>query len=169
MLTHTAAQVSLLPATEETLRRIVRDEVPCIPGHAVAEGALPPPFVASRSLRFLESGCAPFWALPLHIVSTYECTIVGVCLFKGCPVAGSVEIGYAVAPSMRSRGFASLAVRQMLFRASQSGQAREVFALISPANIASSTVAARTGFRQDPALVDDGGEPAIRWQWRCVA
>lgn len=161
--------VVLVPLTEAQLRCIVDGDPVSVPGFVAADCALPPPHVALRSLRYLEAGCPPEWALPLHIVDAPRQTIVGGCTFKGLPVLGSVEIGYAIAPSCQRRGFASAAVQQMLVSAARSGIVGEVFALISNDNVASATVVARAGFSRGPTVLDANGESVVRWHWRCVA
>lgn len=154
------------PLSESQLRRIALRDPVSIPGYVVADGALPPPHVAQRSLQHLQAGCPPEWALPLYVVDAPGKTIVGGCTFKGLPVSGSVEIGYGIAPTCQGRGFASAAVRHLLLSAARSGLVREVFALISSDNVASATVVTRAGFTRGPTVLDSDGESVVRWHWQ---
>ena len=166
---HTPDSVVLTPLSEAQLRSIADGDSVSFPGFVVADGALPPPHVALRSLHHLEAGCPPEWALPLHIVDARRQTVVGGCTFKGLPISGSVEIGYGIAPSCQRRGFASAAVRQLLVSAARSGMVSEVFALISNDNVASASVVAQAGFSRGPTVLDAYGESVVRWHWQCVA
>lgn len=73
--------------------------------------------------------------------------VVGRCGFHGPPDArGMVEIGYAIAPEYRRRGYARAAVGQLLTYAAEHG-ARTVRASVSVKNIASLTVIRGNGFQ----------------------
>ena len=71
---------------------------------------------------------------------------VGGIGFKGQPEAGSVEIGYGLAPSARGHGFAAEAVAALLAVAADHGVSR-VIAETAPDNIASQRTLLRSGFR----------------------
>lgn len=159
--------VAFIPIPESCLRLIASGQRVALPGLVIADGALPPPHVATRSLSLLEAGCPPEWAIPLNIVDGSQRMVVGGFGFKGQPLSGVVEIGYAVAPSCHRRGFATAAVRHAQAVAFRSGTAREVLALVAPGNVASASVLARSGFTMGPEIIDAYGERVVRWHWAC--
>jgi RimJ/RimL family protein N-acetyltransferase len=73
-------------------------------------------------------------------------TNVGVGSFKGPPVAGMVEIAYAVLPEHQRRGYATEASRLMVAFAFQSPEVRVVRAHTLPDGVASQGVLAKSGF-----------------------
>lgn len=148
------------------LRRLGASEPVDLGGMAIPEGAMPPVHVALRALAQLEGGTPALWCTPFLILSESRDTVLGGCTFKGMPVDGSVEIGYAVAANSRGRGVATAAVGQLLQIAAQSGLVRVVVAHIVPGNVASSRVVARLGFSKGDSLVDPNGETVVRWTWR---
>jgi len=66
-----------------------------------------------------------------------------------------VEIGYAVDPVYRRRGYARAALLALLQRASNEPQVRTVRVTISPDNLASSQLAAQYGFIEVGQQWDD--------------
>jgi RimJ/RimL family protein N-acetyltransferase len=60
--------------------------------------------------------------------------------------SGMVEIGYAVDPACRRRGYAKAALEALLQRAAREPQVKVVRVTISPDNTASSTLACQYGF-----------------------
>jgi ribosomal-protein-alanine N-acetyltransferase len=161
--------VALIPIPESCLHLILQCQTVELPGLAVADGALPPAHVARRSLDLLESGCPPVWATPFNIVDLSRQMVVGGCGFKGEPVSGSIEIGYAVAPSCHRRGYAAAAVGLAQAIAARSGIVREIAALVAPDNVPSAMLLARSGFIMGPEIFDAYGERVVRWHWACVA
>ncbi|MDQ3039172.1 MAG: GNAT family N-acetyltransferase [Pseudomonadota bacterium] len=159
--------VVFIPIPEPCLQLIASGQRVVLPGLDIAEGALPPPHVAIRSLRLLEAGCPPEWAIPLNIVDGARQVVVGGVGFKGQPLSGVVEIGYAVAPSCHRRGFATAAVRHAQAIAARAGTVREVIALVAPGNLASAGVLARSSFTMGPEILDADGERVVRWHWAC--
>lgn len=135
----------------------------------VTEGALPPMRPVARALAQLELGTPAFWCVPFLIVCTARATVVGACGFKTRPVEGSVEISYGLAPAERGRGFATLAVTQLLRLAASSGLVREAVAHILPSNIASAHVATRLGFKPEGLVSDPDGEIVTRWVWEVAS
>ncbi|MDO9381132.1 MAG: GNAT family N-acetyltransferase [Nocardioidaceae bacterium] len=79
------------------------------------------------------------------IVRTADGRAVGGAGFKGRPQAGSVEIGYGLAPSARGHGYAAEAVRALLDLAREHGVAR-VVADTDRGNLASQRTLAAAGF-----------------------
>ena len=75
--------------------------------------------------------------------------VVGRAGFHGPPDAeGMVEVGYAVDPDFRRRGYATAALSTLLDRAAADPAVSVVRASISPGNLASERLAARYGFVQ---------------------
>lgn len=91
-------------------------------------------------------------------------TLVGMGGFKGEPNDdGSVEIGYAIAPSFQNQGLATRAVEDLKARAFADGRVRAILAHTLPVRTPSSRVLEKTGFamlaeRQDP-------EVGAVWLW----
>lgn len=82
-------------------------------------------------------------------VAEPEGTVVGHAGFHGPPdETGMVEIGYAVDPRFRRRGYAKAMVRALLAWANGEDAVRVVRAAISPANVASLATIAGFGFAQ---------------------
>jgi RimJ/RimL family protein N-acetyltransferase len=92
-------------------------------------------------------------------------TLVGLGGYKGPPSAeGNVEIGYAIAPAFRGRGFATSAARQLVGRALRDSRARAVDAhTLAQAN-ASTRVLEKLRFERI-GQVDDPDDGPI-WHWR---
>jgi ribosomal-protein-alanine N-acetyltransferase len=76
--------------------------------------------------------------------------IVGDAGFKGPPdTDGAVEIGYAILPDHRRRGYAVAAVRALLEHAAADPRVRVVRACIDPTNAASIAVVTSAGMLAD--------------------
>lgn len=69
--------------------------------------------------------------------------------------AGMVEIGYAVDPAYRRRGYARAALESLLARADREPRVRRVRVSIRPDNVASYRLAAQYGFRKVGEQWDD--------------
>ena len=135
----------------------------------------PPDFVALGQDPVAFAGdlglaCAPEWPAPVIrqrfaegprelpddprfgfwiVIEEAQRTIVGDVGFHGPPdAAGSVEVGYALAPGWRGRGYATEAVGRLCAWAQGEGGARAVTARIRPDNEASARVVARLGFER---------------------
>jgi len=81
---------------------------------------------------------------------------VGRAGYHGPPDAsGLVEIGYAVDPAYRRRGYARAALEALLRRAADEPLVRTVRVTISPDNVASSRLAAQYGFVEVGKQWDD--------------
>ncbi|GAA4528062.1 GNAT family N-acetyltransferase [Amycolatopsis samaneae] len=77
----------------------------------------------------------------------HQLLAVGTAGYHGPPdTSGMVEIGYAVDPSYRRRGYARAALESLLARAVKEPQVRTVRVTISPGNSASYRLAAQYGF-----------------------
>lgn len=127
--------------------------------------ALPPAFVAARSLQQIAQGKPAQWCHGFLVLRAADQHIVGACGFKHTPQDGRVEIGYGIAPGCRGQGAASAAVRQLLglaFAGGASG-AREVLAEVRPDNEASARVVQRLGFVALDTRVNEDGETVRQW------
>ncbi|HEX5594761.1 MAG TPA: GNAT family N-acetyltransferase [Micromonosporaceae bacterium] len=81
---------------------------------------------------------------------------VGRAGYHGPPdAAGMVEIGYAVDPAHRRRGYARAALKALLQRATDEPQVRTVRVTISPDNLASYELASQYGFIEVGQQWDD--------------
>jgi RimJ/RimL family protein N-acetyltransferase len=81
---------------------------------------------------------------------------VGRAGYHGPPdQSGMVEIGYAVDPAYRRRGYARAALEALLERAAQDPQVKTVRVTISPDNTASNALASQYGFVQVGEQWDD--------------
>lgn len=125
--------------------------------------ALPPAFVAMRSLAQLQAGQSALWCLGFCMVDDRDDRIVGSCGFKGAPVQGRVEIGYGVSPQARQQGHASRAVADLIAIAADSLQVRSVLAQVNPDNLASTRVVQRLGFTAWGRQLDHEGEMLVQW------
>ncbi len=81
---------------------------------------------------------------------------VGRAGYHGPPdPSGMVEIGYAVDPAYRRRGYARAALEALLQRAAREPQVRTVRVTISPDNVASYQLASQYGFIEVGEQWDD--------------
>jgi RimJ/RimL family protein N-acetyltransferase len=81
---------------------------------------------------------------------------VGRAGYHGPPdPSGMAEIGYAVDPAYRRRGYARAALEALLQRAAREPQVRTVRVTISPGNVASCRLAAQYGFTRVGEQWDD--------------
>ena len=81
---------------------------------------------------------------------------VGRAGYHGPPdPSGMVEIGYAVDPAYRRRGYARAALEALLQRAAREPQVRTVRVTISPDNVASYRLASQYGFTEVGEQWDD--------------
>ena len=133
---------------------------------AVVDGALPPAFVATRSLEQLNAGADPYWCSTFLIVRESDQAIVGACGFKNEPAGSCVEIGYGVAPACRKQGIATAAVSAMLRVAFGSSEIDAVLAQVNPDNTGSTRVVSTLGFGAHGTVIDEDGEPLVQWLMR---
>lgn len=81
---------------------------------------------------------------------------VGRAGFHGGPdAAGMVEVGYAIDPASRRRGYARAALGTLLERAAREPAVRTVRATVSPDNVASRTLVLQHGFVEVGEQWDD--------------
>ena len=159
----------LAPASQGELVMLAEDRVPRSVAARVEPGALPPPFVALRSLGHRAAGASWDWCGMFYIVDVETARIVGTCGFKSAPQEGQVEIGYGVAAGWRGRGVATAAVRQMLDTAQHLAPGVAVVAMVNPENLPSTAVVQRLGFRAVGECIDTDGERLVQWVHRAAA
>jgi RimJ/RimL family protein N-acetyltransferase len=91
--------------------------------------------------------------------------VVGRAGFHGPPDArGMVEVGYAVLPEHRRRGYARAALAVLLDRARREPDVRVVRLSIAPDNTASQAVARPFGFRVVGEQVDEVDGPEVVYE-----
>lgn len=97
-----------------------------------------------------------------HLFFDADGVLVGNGGWKGAPVDGAVELGYAVSPTRQGRGIATAVVNELVRRARIAG-VRTVLAHTLAEESASSTVLKRCGFIRVGELRDpvDG----LVWRW----
>lgn len=108
-----------------------------------------------RSRQCEQDPAAAAWVTGI-IWDEHRRLAVGRAGFHGPPDAtGTVEIGYAVDPAYRRRGYARAALAALLDRAAREPAVRTVRVSIRPDNVASYRLAARYGFREIGEQWDD--------------
>jgi len=132
----------------------------------MADGALPPAFVAQRSLTQLREGKEEYWCSTFYIVRDSDNCVIGGCGFKDVPSGGRIEIGYGVSPACRNQGVATHAVRELLRLAFATGDVSEVLAKISPMNASSTRVVQKLEFVKGEVTTDEDGELLVQWVMR---
>jgi ribosomal-protein-alanine N-acetyltransferase len=153
---------SLRGLSRSELEELAASRVPRGLAPRVEPGALPPAFVAARSLQLAAEAKPEPWSTTFLIVREGDGRIVGGCGFKTAPSNGRVEVGYGVAPDARGRGAASSALQLLLQKAFAAG-ASEVLAEVSPTNHASTRVVRKAGFREAGTRVDEDDEFVVQW------
>lgn len=102
------------------------------------------------------------WGTQL-IFDAADGALVGFGGFKGEPVDGEVELGYAVAPERQGRGFATAFVAELLERAAAAGVTTvTAHTLAEPS--ASTKVLERSGFTRTATLTDPDEGDVWRWE-----
>ena len=159
-LTLVVADLATLEAAIEGAQALSR----ALGGCEVADGweGFPGALPAARSALAADPEGAR-WGTRLFILDEPR-TLVGWGGFKGPPVAGTVELGYAVAPAFRGRGIATGAVRDMLREAFSSSEVRAVIAHTLAEAGPSARVLDKTGFVHDGEVSD--AEDGLLWRWR---
>lgn len=157
--------ILIVPATIELLDAAIEGDatlgaaldVEVAPGWEVFDGALLHSCDALRERPELSRWWTYFF------VSTEPRVLVGWGGFKGPPSQdGEVELGYAVAPSQRGRGFATAAARALVERAFADARVQTVLAHTLAEHNAS-TLLAKLGFDREAELDDDEHGRIVRW------
>jgi ribosomal-protein-alanine N-acetyltransferase len=156
---------SLLQLSREQLLELADSRIPASLASRVEVDALPPSFVARRSLELLSEGKPEFWCNTFLIVQNSTGKIIGGCGFKNEPKDGRVEIGYGVSPNSRGQGAATEAVK-LLLNLALSGGARQVLAEVTPENLASTRVVQKLGFINTGTHVDEDNDIVVQWVWK---
>lgn len=99
-----------------------------------------------------------------HLVFDDDGALVGNAGWKGAPVDGTAELGYAVAPDRRGKGIATTTVRLLIARGHTAG-VRLVRAHTLAAESASTSVLRRCGFAWAGEFVDPEDGPVWRWEF----
>lgn len=97
-----------------------------------------------------------------HLYFDADGTLVGNGGWKGPPVNGAAEIGYAVAPNRQGRGIATAAVRIFIEQARAAGL-EMVVAHTLPHESPSTSVLKRCGFSRVGDAVDP--DEGVVWRW----
>lgn len=100
-----------------------------------------------------------------HLVFDDDGALVGNGGWKGAPVDGTAELGYAVAPARRGKGIATAVVQTLVERGRTAG-VRLVRAHTLAEESASTSVLRRCGFSKIAEL-DDPDEGKV-WRWELV-
>jgi [ribosomal protein S5]-alanine N-acetyltransferase len=112
-------------------------------------------------LEYAHGDGPPEWGP--HLIFDSDGALVGNGGWKGSPVDGAAELGYAVAPSRQGRGIASAVVRELIDRARAWGLRIAVAHTLAEES-ASTSVLRRSGFVRVGELVDDEEGPLWRWE-----
>lgn len=119
------------------------------------------PEMPSFLVEAARSGAPGRWGL--HLVFDGDGALVGNVGWKGEPVNGVAELGYAVAPARQGRGVATAVVRELLVRARAAGL-REAMLTHARRSSPSTSVLSRCGFTKVDELVDSHDGPVWRWK-----
>lgn len=152
-----------LAIDRRNLELIAAGRVANFRGLTCESDALPPARVAVRAINALKQGVSPNWCVPYLIIKRESQLIVGSCTFKGFPVEGFVEVGYAIAETQRRQGAGSAALAFLLEQAASAASVTEVVAYIDPENTASQGLVSSLGFKSLGILIDPDGEKSMKW------
>lgn len=153
---------TLVQLSREQMIDLAESRMPAGVASGLEEDALPPSFVARRSVAQMAEGKSEYWCRAFLIVRNADQRVVGACGFKNEPRAGRVEIGYGVSPACRRQGAATEAVDALL-KLAFAGGATEVLAEVSPDNLASTKVVRKLGFIEIGTRVDEQNETVVLW------
>ena len=132
-------------------------------GVPVVEGWAGFPEMIPLALEAARAGGPPQWGS--HLFFDHDGALVGFGGWKGGPVNGAVELGYAVAPERQGRGIATAVVTELVARA-RAGGVTLVAAHTLPEMSASTTVLSRCGFSLVGNAVDPvSGVKGVVWRW----
>jgi RimJ/RimL family protein N-acetyltransferase len=98
-----------------------------------------------------------------HLFFDDDGALIGIGGWKGAPVDGAGELGYAVAPARQGRGVATAVVRELVGRA-RVAELRMVYAHTLAQESASTTVLTRCAFTKVGEFVDPEDGPVWRWE-----
>ncbi len=155
--------VRLLPIPLADLIDLSESRIPLGMASRSLDGALPPPFVARRSLDQLAQGKPAQWCSTFYMVRNLDQAVVGSCGFKDAPENGGVEIGYGVALLCRNAGIGSAAVAALLKLAFANIEIRHVLAQVNPDNFPSTRIVENAGFKACGTTIDKDLEVLVQW------
>ena len=158
------AHLSVVPAKRSWLEALAdsddaftaRTGVPVEPGWTAEFTG-----IVRYCLDRLDAGDDPAWSIHLFFDTDHGGALVGNGGWKGAPVDGVAELGYAVAPACRNRGIASGAVAVLLAQASAAGLHTVVAHTLREPS-ASTRVLERRGFEHVGDELEDG---VAVWRW----
>jgi aminoglycoside phosphotransferase (APT) family kinase protein/RimJ/RimL family protein N-acetyltransferase len=159
------AHLRVVPARREWLEALAESDeaftahtsIPVEPGWTAEF-----PGIVRYCLGRLGAGADPTWSVHLFFDTDHGGALIGNGGWKGAPVDGVAELGYAVAPACRNRGIATGAVAVLLAQASKAGL-HTVVAHTRREVSASTRVLERSGFRHVSDEHEDG-VPVWRWE-----
>jgi RimJ/RimL family protein N-acetyltransferase len=128
--------------------------IPVVTGWAGFPEALP------HALDGVRANGSSAWGS--HLFFDDDGALVGFGGWKGEPVDGAAELGYAVAPERQERGIATAVVRELLARGRAAGL-RLAVAHTLPETSPSTAVLTRCGFSHVGAT--DGANEGVVWRW----
>jgi ribosomal-protein-alanine N-acetyltransferase len=128
--------------------------IPVVAGWAGFPEALP------RALDGVRADGPSAWGS--HLFFDDDGALVGFGGWKGEPVDGVAELGYAIAPERQDRGIATAVVRELLARGRAEGL-QIAIAHTLPETSASTAVLTRCGFTH-VSDADDANEGVV-WRW----
>jgi RimJ/RimL family protein N-acetyltransferase len=156
--------LEFIPGTRKALRMLANEPEEFARTYGVKPAAIAPE-LARQNLEFLRQWDVAlttewfsYWAIEAE---TQE--MVGVCSYKGPPVAGVVEIAYGTFDGHEGRGIATAMVRFLVDRVRESDEVRMVIAHTWRERNASCRVLEKLGMTFAGEEVEDG-EPVWRWE-----
>ncbi|NIJ19421.1 RimJ/RimL family protein N-acetyltransferase [Sphingomonas naasensis] len=133
-------------------------------GHALADSPIAPPEILMMLADVAARIAADFSPASWLIVEAD--TVVGLCSITRPPQAGSIDIGYGIAPAHRRRGVATRAIGAIVTWARAAPHLSAITAETAIDNIASQRVLERAGFvRVGERLDAEDGQLIC---WRCA-
>lgn len=122
-----------------------------------------PEALAAMREEYAKAPAAREWGTLFFLLDSPR-TLVGWGGYKGAPKEGVVEIGYAIAPGHRGKGFATAAAEAMIARAFASPGVGAVTAHTLAEENASTAILRKLGFKKTAAFIDPEDGPV--WGWR---
>ncbi|MFG2077903.1 GNAT family N-acetyltransferase [Nonomuraea maritima] len=136
------------PQDERRIRSIIRSEVRFLPPGAPAHASGVPQWLATGVDELRRSG----QGVHLAMVDAEGLIVGAISLFKTSWTAGTTEVGYGVHPLYRNRGYATEAVRALTAWVFGTTQLRRVTLTADLDNLASLSVAQKSGFTWEGVL-----------------
>jgi RimJ/RimL family protein N-acetyltransferase len=155
--------LQLLPATDAHFAWMLGEAAP--PGDLrLPQGHVDEPWVLKWLRRTLPKlGGYGSWLMDA------DSEVVGMCSYKAPPnAAGTVEIGYGVAPERRRLGYATRAVALLIEAARLDPRVSVIVAETALANLASQKVLTVNGFADVGRSVDDDEGEMIVWRLELI-